>query len=210
MQTLRPFTTIFACLVLVVSLNGQSFFDGFGVKGGLNVATIHTGGNELFDELSPKTFFHVGIYRDFWLDLDWSLRGELLYSVKGAQTQFQFGTGVEEDSWYRTNYLTIPILAQFATGNFKFGAGPEVGIRLKDQLVIDEEKMPGNLYDQTFDLGIVGNVTYTLLMIDIELRYVYGLTPFTDNTFTNPNGNPGLTNRLHNGVLQFGLGLRIF
>ncbi len=204
------------CLLLsfafISSSGGQSFFDGFGVKGGLNIATIHGGSNDFNDGLRPKTYFHVGVYRDFWLDLDWNIRAELLYSVKGAQNRILLNTpgSNEEEVNYRAGYLSVPILAQFARGNFKFGAGPQIGYLLDEKLVVDGETSDGVLYDNNFDLGIVGNITYTLLMIDVELRYVYGLTNITDIQFTDPNGSPVGGPNLNNGVLQLGLGLRIF
>ncbi|NRB63388.1 MAG: PorT family protein [Saprospiraceae bacterium] len=210
MKWLRTFFFFAIFIHSSFSSNAQSFLDGFGIKGGLNIATIHTGSDVFFDELSPKSFFHLGVYRDFWLDLDWSVRAELLYSAKGAKTAFRFGAGTEEEGWFRSNYLAVPIIAQYGSGNFKFGAGTEISLLLNDQLFIDGEASESLLYDRSVDLGIVGNITYTLLMIDIEVRYVYGLIDFTNNQFTDPNGNTILSNGLNNGVLQVGLGLRIF
>ena len=209
---MRYLLCLLLSFVFMATSNAQSFFDGFGVKGGMNIATIHGGSNDFNTDLAPKTYFHLGAYKDFWLDLDWSLRAELLYSVKGAQNRLLLNTpgAGEEEVNYRASYLSVPILAQFARGNFKFGAGPQIGYLLDEKLIIDGETSDGLLYDNTFDVGIVGNITYTLLMIDVELRYVYGLTNITDIRFTGPNGNPVGGSSLNNGVLQLGLGLRIF
>jgi hypothetical protein len=210
-QIMRYLLCLLLSLAFVNTSGAQSFFDGFGVKGGLNIATIHGGSNAFNDDLTPKTYFHLGVYRDFWLDLDWSIRAELLYSSKGAQNRLLLTPGASDDEvHYRANYLSVPILAQFARGNFKFGAGPQVGYLLNEKLIVNGESSDGVLYDNNFDVGIVGNITYTLLMIDVELRYVYGLTSITDVQFTDPNGSPIGGSNLNNGVLQLSLGLRIF
>jgi len=211
-QIMRHLLCLLLSFAFLSTAQSQSFFDGFGVKGGLNIATIHGGNNDFNDGLSPKTYFHVGVYKDFWLDLDWNIRAELLYSVKGAQNRLLFNTpgGNESDVNYRASYLSVPILAQFARGNFKFGAGPQIGYLLNEKLIVDGESSDGVLYDNNFDIGIAGNITYTLLMIDVELRYIYGLTNITDIQFTDPNGSPIGSSNLHNGVLQVSLGLRIF
>jgi len=194
----------------LASAKSQSFFDGFGVKSGLNIATIHeSGGLDLDFNLTPKTFFHAGVYKDFWLDLNWSMRAEALYSVKGANGQLLFPGGPETDYYQRAAYLSIPVLAQYARGNFKFGAGPQFGFLLSDNVFLDGEKREGQLYDNSFDLGVAGNITYTLLMIDVDLRYVYGLTPIL-NVQAPPGSTAGGSNNLHNGVLQLSLGLKIF
>lgn len=199
---------VFIIFSLMASAKSQSFFDGFGVKGGLNIATIHESGGL---DLTPKTFFHAGVYKDFWLDLDWSIRAEALYSVKGAQSNFRFIPGFAgEEVYVRASYLSVPVLAQFARGNFKFGAGPQVGLLLAEHSFENGKKSDGLLYDNTFELGLAGNITYTLLMVDIDLRYVYGLTRIDDLQFTSPNGSTSTSGGFHNGVLQLSLGLRIF
>lgn len=202
----RAILPVLLLFMFAASAKSQSFFDGFGVKGGINVATIHEVGDAStgFD-FSPKVFFQAGVYKDFWLNLNWSIRAEALYSVKGAENPLQFASGNDLESYERASYLSFPVLAQYAHGNFKFGAGPQFGVLLSDHFFPEGEKMEGVLYDNSFDLGVVGNITYTLLMVDIDLRYVYGLTPIVDFPF------PGMGSAaLHNGVLQLSLGLRIF
>ena len=208
----RSVLSVLFLVCMLASAKSQSFFDGFGIKGGLSVATIHqSGGIDLNTELTPKTFFHGGVYKDFWLDLNWSIRAEVLYSAKGAQSNFRFIPGAaNEDVYVRADYLSVPVLAQFARGNFKFGAGPQFGLLLGEHVFTNGGKSEGILYDNTLELGMAGNITYTLLMIDIDLRYVYGLTRIDNIQFTDPNGSPISSGGLHNGALQLSLGLRIF
>mgnify|MGYP006286518707 FL=1 len=199
---------LFVCML--ASAKSQSFFDGFGVKGGINIADIYEGEDGVFSELTPKTYFHLGIYKNILLSNRWSVRPELLYTVKGAQTALDIGLpgqSMQQDARFRANYLSLPVLLQYAPSNFTIGAGLEPAYLLSEQFFLNDNKEDGELYDNNFDLGLVGNLSYTFLMVDVDLRYVFGLTPFNEQI---TSGSGDQDDKLRNGVLQLSLGLRIF
>lgn len=202
----------FFCLLPIAALQAQWQPEGWGLKGGLNQSDVHESGQNGLSTLTPKAFFHIGVFTDIFLDLDWYLRTELLYSVKGGQTRLNVGLAppVDQNSWHKAHYLTMPLLVSYRPNAFAFSGGLELGYLLADQFYSDGLLYEGTLYDHRFDLGLVGAVGYAFWLAHLELRYVFGLIPFTDSRSFTSSGQPGEAANYQNGVLQLSLGFRIF
>lgn len=121
----------------------------FGVTGGLNLATL--GGDDASDfsyedfgtfNLEKKYIpgFNLGVSAEYFLSDEFSLEGELGYSMLGAKYEGQgdFTIGgttledVELDAHIRTDYITFPIKAKyFVSQNMPIFLGPQLGFNTK-------------------------------------------------------------------------------
>lgn len=111
------FSSSFLFLLFPISVESQEA--RFGVKGGLNYATI---AGDLTEGINPRFSGHLGIFVKFEFSDKFAIQPELLYSSQG----FRFNTDLafiqtanpqlnEPDftTAVQFNYLSIPLIAQF-------------------------------------------------------------------------------------------------
>ncbi len=115
-------TAIFAAVVLV-SANAQQF----GVKGGLNVASISgIHANEWHNE-AGRTSLHFGVMAEFKIFDKFSIQPELLYSGQGV-TYEKIDINDWEKEKVQLNYINIPVMAKYYVAEgFSLEAGPQIG-----------------------------------------------------------------------------------
>ncbi len=102
----------------------------FGVKAGLNLATIAV---EDVDENNFKAGFHAGLSAKFPLTESFALQPEVLFTQKGAKTVYNsdfLGFDIADgETTYNLNYIDIPVYAVYNfTDNFNLHLGPYLGI----------------------------------------------------------------------------------
>ena len=106
-------------LFLLFPISGRSQESRFGVKAGLNYATI---AGDLTEGINPRLSGHIGVFVNFEFSGKFSIQPELLYSSQG----FRFNTDlafiqtenpqVNEPDFttaVQFNYLSLPLIAQF-------------------------------------------------------------------------------------------------
>ncbi|MDO6760615.1 porin family protein [Tamlana sp. 2_MG-2023] len=143
-----------------VNLHAQDF--QFGIKGGLNFATI-TGDNTLKSDM--VTAFHVGGMLEIPISEKFSVQPEILFS--GAGYSF-------EDNITALNYLDIPIIAKYyVTKGLSLEAGPQIGFLLSAKT---EDLDVRDAYDNV-NLSLATGVGYKLDNgLHFGARYNFGLT----------------------------------
>jgi len=163
----------------------------FGLKGGLNVATLT---NNQGGERGSKLGFHAGILGHVHLSPTWALQPEVVYSSQGAK--YTVSDGEHE---LALNYINIPLQLQYMFDNgFRVQTGPQVGFltNVKDSrnnvetgfFTSDDFKS----VDFSWSVGL-GYLTYSGLGIDG--RYNFGIS----------NINDAGTATVKNNVFQVGL-----
>ena len=157
----------------------------FGVKGGLNFATI-IGENTSKDQ--TVTAFNLGAMAEIKISDKFSLQPELLYSGQG------YDTDIDSEGIIALNYLNIPVLAKYyVTKKLSLEAGPQIGFLLSTKGGTEDYI---DLF-KTTDFGANFGFGYKLDSgINFAARYVLGLS--------NINDVGGVTNK--NGVLQLSIG----
>lgn len=178
--------------------------DGYGIKGGMNVAKISNLEDE--DELivagfKTKNGFIFGCFYRFDLNNNLALQPEVYYSMKGTQASGSgviYGYGYSYDLSIEINYLEVPVLLKYKIlpkGNYtpSLFAGPYVafqmstkasatveveGVTQTEETVMDEVK--------SIDLGVTVGGSLGIKMgsgsIILDLRYSLGLTKIADDT----------------------------
>ncbi len=107
---------------LITSANAQYF----GIKGGLNVATIKFSSNEY--KTSSLIGFHGGVFAQYKFSNFFGVQSDLLYSKEGAKS-----THVPSGKRYtdKEAFLQVPVMIQYLpTDGLHLATGPQIGLPL--------------------------------------------------------------------------------
>jgi Outer membrane protein beta-barrel domain len=171
----------------------------FGVKGGVNFATV-TGDD--FDSPDSRTSFHVGVVGEFPLADILSLQVEALYSGQGFESDVDGGiVGGDGKVEYQLDYINVPVLAKiYATKGLSFEVGPQFSFKVNEEIDSDANDDGGDFdLDEAkdFEFGVAGGLTFqTDMGIFATGRYIYGLTDIIEDA------------DVKNSVFQIGIGFK--
>lgn len=193
-------------MLLAISANAQeadntrSMSPSFGVKGGVNFATVNGDG---FDSPDSRTSFHVGALAEFPLAEMFSVQVEALYSGQG----FEYTTPIlNRKLEYQLDYINVPILAKvYLFKGFSLEAGPQFGFLVNEEIDSDPT---GNGGDEPtdnakdFEFGFAGGVTFqTEMGLFATARYTQGVTEILEDRQDSDN-------KITNSVFQVGIGYK--
>ncbi len=161
----------------------------FGVKGGVNLATLNFNHYPAADNINTnnKTSFHVGFLANVPLGGMMRFQPELLYSGHGSKISQNVTTGASttNQSYEQDlNYIAVPMMFQYQSlGGFVIEAGPQVSY-----LVQAKQDGPGNMeteneggYDR-FDIAGAAGIGYlSRVGLGINARYNFGLANIIDD-----------------------------
>ena len=175
---------VFTALITVVSFSQEK--PKFGLKGGLNLGTVGTNGNNP----DSRTSFHLGGLAHIHLAPEWALQPEVVFSGQGYEVNGSYHE--------KLSYINVPIMVQYMFNNgFRLEAGPQIGLmvdaerELKNGTTSDRDKAY-----ETIDLGAGLGASYlTDSGLGFGARYNLGLT----------NINDASSGDIKNRVLQLGV-----
>ncbi len=180
-------------LVLVVvtvlgfaNVNAQEI--KFGVKGGLNFATISGDNTKGIDVV---TAFNFGVLSEIPISDKFSFQPEIMYSGQG----YSFA-----DNTIALNYLNIPLMGKYyVTKGLSLEAGPQIGFLLSAKN--DDIKVKDSF--NTVDFGVNFGLGYKFDNgLNFVTRYNLGLTDI--------NNVEGSSSKNKNGVFQISVGYFFF
>ena len=175
--------TIILCLSLTF-VSAQDF--GFGVKGGINIASV--GGTSFgLGGLGSKVSFHIGGVAEVPISDKIAVQPELLYSSQGTKWTF-----IDEEN-LKLDYINLPILGKYyILDGLSAEAGPVVGFLLSTNA---EDKDDYNSLDVAFAIGGSYKLNENIFF---SLRYNKGITNINNTDVTS------VTNQ--NNVFQISAG----
>lgn len=163
----------------------------WGIKAGANYSTVTS--EEDVDYLFG---FHAGAVAEFPLSAKFSLQPELLYSLEGAKTEYNFedqGFTIHSKDKLKLGYINLPVMAKYAvTPGFSLEAGPQIGylVSAKDDYEISsnfpedfEESGTEDVKDQLkdFSFGFNFGAGYEFQnKLFLQARYHLGLSELSD------------------------------
>lgn len=180
--------------------NSSSLSPRFGIKGGVNFATLN--GNDV-DSPDSRTSFHAGVFGEFPLTSMVSIQAEALYSGQGAQADFSGSDGDKAE--LQLDYINVPVLAKFyILEGLSIEAGPQFSFLVNDEFDFNPNSNDGDIdlndsrfEANKFDFGVAGGVTFeTAMGIFATARYTQGLTEIYDDA------------DIKNSVFQLGVGFK--
>lgn len=160
----------------------------FGVKGGLNFASV-SGDNT--KDIDVVTSFNFGVLSEIPISDKFSFQPEIMYSGQG----YSFN-----DNTIALSYLNIPLMGKYYVAKgLSVEAGPQIGFLLAAK----NEKTNVKDSFNTFDFGVNLGLGYKLENgLNFGVRYNLGLTDI-NNLDTSSSKN-------RNGVLQLSVGYFFF
>lgn len=156
----------------------------FGVKGGVNVNSIHSSHGV---DYSPVVGFHAGMLAHIHLSKSFALQPEVFYSTNGAN--YKSGP---YDSQYDLGYIQVPILVQYMFQNgLRLQAGPQLGFLVNAKSKTGDLKTDVKNDLNAVDFGLASGASYQIphTGFGFDARFNLGLTDI------NKNGNVKSTNR---------------
>lgn len=181
------------------SSNKDSMLPSFGIKGGVNFASV-TGGED-FKSPDSRTSFHVGALVEIPVADILSIQVEGLYSAQGFKSDFRDTDGDKIEG--KLDYINVPVLAKiYIVKGLSLEVGPQFSFLLNDKIdspFSDDEIELADLGLKTekFEFGVAAGITF---LTDIGLfatgRYNYGVTEIFKDS------------KLKNSVFQLGVGYK--
>lgn len=179
--------------------NTDSMAISFGVKGGVNFATV-TGDD--FESPDSRTSFHVGVLAEFPLADIFSLQVEALYSGQGFKTNIDGGLfGGDGDVEYQLDYVNVPVLAKvYIIEGLSVEVGPQFSFKVNEEIDTDPSDDPGDTdlnEAEDFDFGVAAGLTFqTDMGLFASGRYNLGVTDIIEDV------------DVKNSVFQIGIGYK--
>ena len=178
--------------------NPKGMSPSFGVKGGVNFATI-TGDD--FDSPDSRTSFHVGALAEFPMADIFSIQVEALYSGQGFKYDYEGLLGENEEVEYQLDYINVPVLAKvYVLEGLSLEVGPQFSFKVNEEIDSDPTDNEGdtNVNEaKDFEFGVAAGVTFqTQMGLFATGRYNMGLTDIVDDVDAK------------NSVFQIGVGYK--
>lgn len=148
-----------------------------GIKGGLNLSTIHQDNNA---EISSRAGYHLGLLSHIHLANQFAMQPELVFSSQGAKYNLSGETAI-----HKLNYLNVPVMFQYMFDNgFRLQAGPQVGFLLNANANLNNTSADViNSYKRVdFGLGLGASYVNPATGFGVDARYNLGLRDISENS----------------------------
>jgi hypothetical protein len=171
----------------------------WGVKTGINLASLHMDESEGADENSRIGFVFGAFFR-IHAGAKFMVQPEFLYSSMGGKTT----QSISGDAAYRLNYFSIPILARYQLSkNWYAVAGPQFDIMIQAKQIANETPTKNtNDYNESSINGTAGVEFWPSHCVGLCGRYIYGFTDIS----TDKNSSSG---SLKNRAIQLTVALKL-
>lgn len=167
----KVFLIAVATLLMSYFSNAQKTHAAFGVKTGVNIASINVNGGGDFDS---RAGFYVGGLAHIHLSKYFAVQPEVIYSGEG---------GDAGNIKRKEDYINIPVLAQYMTNTgFRFQTGPQVGFLIAAKNKAGDVEV--NVKDQlnTVEFAWTFGASYlTKTGLGLDGRYNLGISNINDN-----------------------------
>ena len=182
---------------LIFSVNAQSPDIKLGAKGGVNFSNITN------SDMDSKTGFHLGVLAEMFLNEQFSLQPEILYSTQGAELKADHLT-----TKYNLEYLSVPVMAKYYLADgFNLQVGPQFSFLSKAEAKGEIEGLGSGTIDvkdntESFDFGVNFGVGYAFAAgVFVDARYNLGLSKINKESLSDVDDGK-------NSVFQISLGYK--
>lgn len=181
----------------------------FGVKGGVNLATLHLTQDDFPEGMAPNTNLKTsgfgGLFVNVPLSSNFRLQPEVVFSSQGSKLK---GGALADDNYeIDAQYINVPVMFQYQTnGGFIVEAGPQIGVLVKAEMDGPDDSGAGDMdikdNMKTTDFSVAGGIGYlSRIGLGINARYNAGLS----NVLNSDDDEFELGGKAKNSVIQIGL-----
>jgi hypothetical protein len=163
---------LFLAMTTVVAAHAQG--PRIGIRAGVNYAGFSGSAANNLDRIWGG---HGGLTANFPLSVDnfFSIQPEVLFSMKGAEN--------DADTWkMKVNYLDVPVLGRINAGPLYFEGGPQVSVKISDDLQGGAPFMTDEFKRTSFGYAAGVGLQSTPLGISVGVRYNGDVSKLYDNT----------------------------
>lgn len=162
-------------LLSITAIQAQDF--GFGVKGGINIASIGGSAYSGLGSLGTKVGFHLGGVAEFSISDKIAVQPELLYSSQG--TNWDYGTN---DNNLKLDYVNLPLLGKYYfLEGLSAEAGPLVGFLIATN---EDDDDRFKKLDVAFAIGASYKLNDNIFF---SLRYNKGIANINGDSYSGGN-----------------------
>lgn len=160
----------------------------FGVKAGLNLASVEVEGD---DDLDSKAGLHVGGLAHIHLSRHFAIQPELVFSMQGGKAEDN------DDVKLKLNYINVPFLVQYMVENgLRLQTGPQLGFLVGAESKVGDLEVDIEDNYSTIDFSWTFGAGYLFPSgFGIDARYNHGISNASDISGV----------EVKNRVFQFGL-----
>lgn len=153
----------------------------FGVRAGVNLANVSVSDGDESLEYSNLLGFQAGVTYDYAINENLSFNPGLLFSMKGAKFNLDFG-GTTFESKTKLNYIEVPLDFSYAAGAVNINAGPYVALLMSANVDAEGESMDIKDDVKGVDFGLNFGLSYDVNeMISVGAQYGLGLSNIDDS-----------------------------
>jgi hypothetical protein len=154
---------IFSCSVIV---NAQQTH--FGLKGGLNIASLSVDEGEDYDS---RVGLHLGGLAHIHITQHFAVQPELVFSMQGGESD-------NDDFKFKLNYINVPVMLQYMTNDgFRIQTGPQFGFLVGAETKIGDVEIDVKDELNSFDFAWSIGAGYLFQSgWGIDARYNFSLT----------------------------------
>ena len=173
------------CLIVLAMFIKIASAQTFGIKGGMNIASMNFSSSGF--DVSPKSIIgvHIGPVVEFKLQESLYFNSGLLYSLKGFKMESE-----GESASTNLNYLEIPLNLAYKfpaseTSNFFVQAGPYLAYALSGKAKYGNESENINFKEdglKRIDLGVGIGLGFELGPLVPSVSYQLGLSNLNDDS----------------------------
>jgi hypothetical protein len=175
---------------------------GFGIKAGLNVASVRgEAANSLRDLLdftdgritsSDRTGIYAGVSANIPISSEFSVEPGIYYTQKGYQLNGELGIkgleflGANAKATLQSDYISLPVLLKANIAGLQIFAGPQVSLLSSAKLRTTAGLLGFNILNKSFDAsdqlnkweaGLTGGIGYQFSNgLNISAAYDHGLS----------------------------------
>lgn len=164
---MKKIVLIIACMATSAFVFSQSAKAYFGVKGGINVASLNV---ENGVDLNSRASFYAGGLAHIHVSRQFAVQPELYFSGQG---------GKNSSTTLKLDYLNIPLLLQYMTGGgFRLQTGPQLGLLLSAQTKTGDikENVKSSINSTDFSWAFGAGYQFPGSGAGIDARYNLGVS----------------------------------
>ncbi len=201
-------------MIVLLSLMNLQAQNTWGVKGGLNLATMTI---EDADDSNIIPGFHAGLWGELMVSEKFSLQPEMHYSTKGVKATYDSDflniDIADGETTLNTSYIDIPVYFKYSLAeDFNFHLGPYLGILIEAKyetnneilnfINIDDADQIDREEFNNLDYGISAGIGFEFEPLIFGFNYNLGLNPVAKENEAMEN----LLGDAKNKVIQIYLG----